>query len=99
MIASRGAKKQEAPQVTVRCRVAGGPWIVLLRRPGVPDVELGSYENPAVAREDAAKLRQFLALMILDEENGNHCFPNAVPYNTSIGQSSGHEPLPMKIFV
>jgi hypothetical protein len=26
-------------------------------------VELGPYENPAIAREDATKLRQFLALM------------------------------------
>jgi hypothetical protein len=36
---------------------------------------LGPYENPALATEDAAKLRQFLALMI------------PTPANTHAGRS------------
>ncbi len=64
MIAASTAEKLAAPQVTVRRKVPGGPWFVVLAAPGGPDVELGPYENPAVAREDATKLRQFLALVI-----------------------------------
>ena len=64
MIASRTAGGLAGPQVTVRCKVPGGPWFVGLGGLGGPEVELGPYENPAIAREDATKLRQFLALMI-----------------------------------
>jgi hypothetical protein len=49
--------------VTARCKAPGGPWFVGLGGLGGPEVELGPYENPAIAREDATKLRQFLALM------------------------------------
>lgn len=63
MNASRTAAGRLGPQVTVRCKVPGGPWFVGLGGLVGPEVELGPYENPAVAREDATKLRQFLALM------------------------------------
>jgi hypothetical protein len=65
MIASRTGEEPQVLQVTVRCRVLGGPWYVVLGGLGVPDVEFGPYENPAVAREDAARLRRFLDIMIL----------------------------------
>lgn len=64
MIASRTAAGQASPSVTVHCKVPGGPWFVGLGGPGGPECELGPYENPAIARADAAKLRQFLALII-----------------------------------
>jgi hypothetical protein len=64
MSASRAAVRPAGPQVTVRCKVPGGPWFVGLCGLGGPEVHLGPYENPAVAREDAARLRQFLALVI-----------------------------------
>ena len=64
MNASRTAAGRPSPRVTVRCKVPGGPWFVGLGGLGVPEVELGAYENPAVAREDAARLRQFLVSMI-----------------------------------
>ncbi len=63
MNASRTTAGPPSPRVTVRCKVPGGPWFVGLGGPGGPEVELGPYENPAVAREDATKLRQILALM------------------------------------
>ena len=65
MNASRTAAGRPSPRVTVRCKVPGGPWFVGLGGPCGPEVELGPYENPAVAREDATKLRQFLAGMTL----------------------------------
>jgi hypothetical protein len=63
MIASRTAEKLAGPRVTVRCKVPGGPWFVGLGGLGGPEVELGPYENPAIARADATRLRQFLALI------------------------------------
>jgi hypothetical protein len=62
MSASRTVEGLAGPQVTVRCKVPGGPWFVGLGEVRGRKVELGPYENPAVAREDAANLRQFLAL-------------------------------------
>ena len=64
MIASRTAGALAGFQVSVRCKVPGGPWFVVLSGLSGPEVDLGPYENPAVAREDAGKLRQFLALML-----------------------------------
>ena len=64
MIASRTAVGPAGPQVTVRCKVPGGPWFIGLGGGCGPEVELGPYENPVIARDDAAKLRQFLALVI-----------------------------------
>jgi len=64
MIASRTAGGLAVPQVTVRSKVPGGPWFVGLGGLRGPEVELGPYENPDIAREDAKKLRQFLALMV-----------------------------------
>ena len=64
MIASRTTAGQASPSVTVHCKVPGGPWFVGLDGPGGQECELGPYENPAIARVDAAKLRQFLALII-----------------------------------
>src|SRR6185312_14069657 len=66
MIASRAAAGQAGPQVTVYFKVPGGPWFVGLGGSGGPEVELGPYENPATARSDATKLRQFFASMISD---------------------------------
>lgn len=63
MTASRTPAERACPDVTVCCKVPGGPWFVGLSGLGGPEVELGPYENPAVAREDATKLRQFLARM------------------------------------
>ncbi len=63
MNATRSAEGRLGPQVTVRCKVPGGPWFVALGGLAGPGVELGPYENPAIAREDATKLRQFLAVM------------------------------------
>ena len=57
---------EAGPQVTVGCKVPGGPWFVGLGGLRGPEVELGPSENPAIAREDATKLRQFLALMVPD---------------------------------
>jgi hypothetical protein len=45
-------------------RVAGGPWFVSLGGPGLPDVELGPYENASLAEDDARKLRAFLAAAV-----------------------------------
>ncbi len=64
MIASRTTEGQASRSVTVHCKVPGGPWFIGLGGPGGPEFELGPYENPAIARADAAKLRQFLALVI-----------------------------------
>jgi hypothetical protein len=69
MIASRTAQGRAGPQVTVDCKVPGGPWFVVLGGLRGPEVELGPYENPAIASEDATKLRQFLALMIPTPQN------------------------------
>ena len=66
MIASRAAAGQAGPQVTVYSKVPGGPWFVGLGGSGGPEVELGPYENPATAKSDATKLRQFFASMITD---------------------------------
>lgn len=60
MIATSTEAGGSRPRVTVQCRVAGGPWFVGLGGLHVPEIELGPYENPAIAREDATKLRQFL---------------------------------------
>ena len=64
MIASRTAAGRAEPQVTLHCKMPGGPWFVGLGGRCGPEVQLGPYENPAIAQEDAAKLRQFLAAMI-----------------------------------
>jgi hypothetical protein len=69
MSASRIAGELASPRVAVRCKVPGGPWFVGLGGPRGPEVELGPYENPAIAREDATKLRQFLALMAATPAN------------------------------
>ena len=57
--------------MTVRCKVPGGPWFVGLGGAPGPEVELGPYENPAIAREDAAKLRQFLSVDDRDPANSH----------------------------
>lgn len=54
---------QTGPKVTVSSKVPGGPWFIRLVKLGGPQVELGPYENPALAREDSKKLQQFLALL------------------------------------
>jgi hypothetical protein len=69
--ASTRATGPATPEVTVRCKVPGGPWFVGLSGAGGADVQLGPYENPAVAKLDALKLRQFLASMLRTAGNTN----------------------------
>ena len=45
-------------------KVPGGGWFVRLGEVIEPPVFLGPYENPAVARQDAEKVAQFLAAVI-----------------------------------
>src|SRR5262249_52441253 len=44
--------------VVARSQEPGGPWFVELRVAVDPPVLLGPYTNPAVARQDAAKVRR-----------------------------------------
>ncbi len=50
-----------AELITAGCKVAGGPWFVFLRLDGEPSVQLGPYENPGLAKDDARALQKFLA--------------------------------------
>src|SRR5207302_1422202 len=43
------------------CKVPGGPWFVELKELLHPPLFLGPYRNPSGAREDADRIRQFLA--------------------------------------
>jgi hypothetical protein len=63
---SRPTTPEERAQalVTVAARVPGGPWFIALRELVEPPVLLGPYESPAVAREDAGKIRQFVAALL-----------------------------------
>jgi hypothetical protein len=50
--------------VIARSRVPGGPWFVELRELVQPAVCLGPYQNPALAEDDARKVRAFVAAVI-----------------------------------
>jgi hypothetical protein len=50
--------------VAAECRRPGGAWFVRLGELLEAPVLLGPYENPTLAREDAARLRQYLAAVI-----------------------------------
>ncbi len=50
--------------VEARTDVPGGPWFVDLHGPSAPPLRLGPYANPALARDDARGLREFLAAVI-----------------------------------
>jgi len=54
------------PLVKVRTKVPGGPWFVELGQSPKEPVTLGPYDNPANARDDARKLRDYLEAMIRD---------------------------------
>ena len=50
--------------VKVDAKEAGGAWHVTLGGDGLPEVVLGPYENPAIAQEYAAKIREFLVALL-----------------------------------
>jgi hypothetical protein len=56
--------------VAIRSRVAGGPYFIELVDLVNPPVAIGPYENPAVAREDAKHVKQFLIALIRAERSG-----------------------------
>jgi hypothetical protein len=64
MTAQPGGEEWAASLVRAGPKVAGGPWFVFLCGAGAVPVELGPYENPALAEADAGKLRQFLAAAV-----------------------------------
>ena len=53
--------------VKADAQVPGAPWHVTLGGDGLPQVILGPYKNPAIAQEDAAKIREFLAALLSDK--------------------------------
>jgi hypothetical protein len=50
--------------VTVKMKVAGGPWFIELSRLLDEPIYLGPYENPATARADAKKLTAYLTALV-----------------------------------
>jgi hypothetical protein len=50
--------------VDVGRKVPGGPWFVELRELLDETLSLGPYPNPDVAREDAKRLRQYVAALL-----------------------------------
>ncbi len=52
--------------VAVRSKVAGGPLFIELRELVQPSVFIGPYRNPNVVKEEAEKIRQFIAAVIRD---------------------------------
>jgi hypothetical protein len=58
-----------APENLVKsdAKEPGAPWHVTLGGNGLPEVVLGPYGNPAIAQEDAAKIRVFLAALLSDK--------------------------------
>lgn len=57
-------EERAAGLVDTACPVAGGPWFIELRELLPVPVQIGPYQNPAVARDDAAKIRQFVVAVI-----------------------------------
>jgi hypothetical protein len=57
--------------VAAECPCPGGAWFVKLGELVEPPVLLGPYENPALAREDANRLRTFLAAVIREARQGD----------------------------
>jgi hypothetical protein len=56
--------------VAVECRCPGGAWFVRLGELLQPPLLLGPYENPALARVDANRLRAYLAAAIREARQG-----------------------------
>jgi len=50
--------------VTAACKTPGGPWFVQLGKSLGQPLYLGPYQNPAVAREEAEKVRRIFANVI-----------------------------------
>ena len=50
--------------VKVDAKEPGAPWHVTLSGQGLPEVILGPYENPAIAEQDAAKIKAFLTALL-----------------------------------
>ena len=50
--------------VTIPPASAGADHVVLLSAPGAEPVVLGPYQNPAVAKEKLAAVRQFVAAAV-----------------------------------
>lgn len=63
---SKAGKPEEraAAVVEARPRVAGGPWFIELKGPWRQPVRLGPYANPAIAREQADKIRELLTALL-----------------------------------
>ena len=54
--------------VTVGPREPGGFWFVRLQEVVNPAVLLGPYENPSLAKEEAARVRTFVAAVIREAQ-------------------------------
>jgi hypothetical protein len=89
MIASTTMEGRTGPTVTVSCNVPGGPWFVDLGGAAGLQVQLGPYENPAIAREDAAKLVQFLSFMIATPPTPTPAGWSSAVANSATLQESG----------
>jgi hypothetical protein len=70
-----------ATLVSAVCDVPGGPWFVSLGVVVDPPVQLGPYQNPAVAQEDTVKVRKYLVAVLQaaatlpadgEEDRGEH---------------------------
>jgi hypothetical protein len=58
------AERRVETLVRVRTRQPGGPWFVELVGVSDEPVSLGPYDNPSVARDDARKIRNYLAALL-----------------------------------
>ena len=56
--------------VVVRTKVPGGPWFVELKEPHGEPFLLGPYDNRGVARDEAQRLRRFMAAVLADARQG-----------------------------
>jgi hypothetical protein len=64
MSATVTAEERAKALVEAGPKEAGGFWFVRLKELVSPEVLLGPYENPALAKEDAKRVRAFVAAVI-----------------------------------
>jgi hypothetical protein len=57
-------EERAAALVSAGAKEEGGAWFVRLQALGEEEVLLGPHPNPAVAREEADKVRRFVAAVI-----------------------------------
>jgi hypothetical protein len=57
-------EKRAETLVAVGRKVPGGPWFVELRKVLDEPVSLGPYPNPDLARQDANRIRQYVAALL-----------------------------------